>query len=104
MSAWGLSGQPFMLVHHSPSLMLSHLSSRNTMVMAGPGLMTWFNLLYLVYPLQPVNASASILLNQLSIEILRCRGKVWPLNGPEAAMHGYCESAGQRQIPRLWPQ
>src|SRR5690349_350452 len=45
-----------------------------------------------------------MLLNQLNIEILRCRGKAWPLNGPEGAMHEYLLSAGHRQMPTLLPQ
>src|SRR5438309_8857317 len=101
----GLSGQPYMLVHHSPSLMLSHRSSRNTMVSAGPGFRTWVIFLYLSHPAPPRPAlSASRPLNQLSMEMLRTRGKDWPLFGPDEAMHGNWSSPGHRQMPALFPQ
>src|SRR5207249_2701062 len=58
--------------HHSPSFMLSHLSSRNTMVIAGPGFSTCPALEYLIYP--GPKPSASLPLNQLSMDMLRCRG------------------------------
>jgi hypothetical protein len=68
-----------MLVQNSPSLILSNLSSRNTKVIEGPGLVTSLSFANLTNPLQPGNESASELLNQLSMDTLRTRGIVWPL-------------------------
>src|SRR5437773_2181932 len=94
-----------MLVHHSPSFMLSQRSSTNTMVIAGPGFRTSFIFLYFTHPTPPKLAlSASWPLNQLSIDMLRTRGKDWPLSGPDRAIHGYLLSPGHLQIPALFPQ
>src|SRR3974390_69212 len=87
-----------MLVQNSPSLMLSSRSSRNTQVIEGPGCTTWLIFLYLKNPAQPVKESASLLLNQLNIEILRTRGNTWPLARTTDL------SAGHFQIPGLFPQ
>src|SRR5215813_13571189 len=94
-----------MLVHHSPSLMLSHLSSRNRIVIAGPGFTTWVILTYLSHPAPPKPAlSASAPLNQLSMDMLRTRGRACPFNSPEGAMQRYLSSAGHRHMPALFPQ
>src|ERR1041385_7000645 len=94
----GLSGHPYMLVHHSPSLMLSQRSSRNTMVRAGPGLRTWLVRLYFSQPTPPKPASsASDPLNQLSMEMLRCRGNESPALAPVEGTQGNLSSPGHRQ-------
>src|SRR6516164_6189653 len=98
----GLSGQPLMLLHHSPSLMLSHRSSRNTRVIAGPGQRTSPAFLYTVKPAPPMLA-ASAPLNQLSIDMLRTRGSDCPAKSPVEGMHGYLLSPGHLQMPGLFP-
>src|SRR5664279_3403892 len=93
-----------MLVHHSPSLMLSQRSSTKTMVIEGPGRSTSLIFLYLVYPAHPGNKLASWPLSQLSIDMLRTRGKDWPAKGPDVTVQGYWLSPGHRQMPALFPQ
>ena len=72
------------------------------MVFEGPGVKTWPTFLYLVNP--GPKLSASLPLNQLSIEMLRCRGKDCPALGPPEGTQGYLSSPGHRQMPVLFPQ
>src|SRR5439155_24881957 len=75
-------------------------SSKNTMVIACPRLRASLIFLSLVKPGPKLSASAP--LNQLSMDMLRTRGRDWPANSPVEAMHGYLLSPGHRQIPGLF--